>query len=286
MLLVRMRASCAAELPRRRASGGLSSKVLPSSATAARAEANVHQGIKLTTEDRLFVLTGAGISAESGIATFRDSGGLWGRYRTDDVASPGGWARDPALVWRFYSERRRVAEAALPNAAHLALAQLEHELGERMLICTQNIDRLHEAAGTRRIVHVHGELFRSRCSSAQCASEPLEDHQRHEDATCLPHCATCGSLMRPAVVWFGEEPMLMSDVDDALGSCSVFVAIGTSGVVQPVSGFVKFLCARRPDCRTVYVGPERPDNAAFFGERRLGCAAAVVPGLFFCANAE
>ena len=229
--------------------------------------------------DRLFILTGAGISAESGIATFRDSGGLWERHRVEDVASPAGWKRDPALLWRFYSERRRATTPARPNAAHNALAEIEQQLGDRMLVCTQNIDRLHEAAGSQRVRHVHGDLFRSRCSNEDCSSDPVEDHELHEDPDKLPRCASCDALMRPDIVWFGEEPKHLYQVDEFLESCTLFVAIGTSGRVLPVSGFVKFLRARRPGTHTVYVGPEEPENAASFKEIRLGKATMVVPAL-------
>jgi NAD-dependent deacetylase len=234
--------------------------------------------------DRLFVLTGAGISAESGIATFRDAGGLWQSHRVEDVASPTGWARDPALLWRFYSERRDATRAARPNAAHLALAELERIVGERMIVCTQNIDRLHEAAGSRRVVHVHGDLFRSRCSSTTCSSNPVDDENVYLSADALPRCATCGSLMRPDIVWFGEEPRRLGEIDEALESCSLFVAIGTSGLVYPVAGFVKFLRARRPGTRTVYVGLQVPGNAEAFDEIRLGSATALVPGLLSAQN--
>ena len=238
-----------------------------------------HQPLRLTASERVFVLTGAGISAESGIATFRDSGGLWESHRVEDVASPAGWARDPALVWRFYSERRRATRDARPNAAHLALAELERLLGERMIVCTQNIDRLHEAAGSRRVAHVHGDLFRNRCSSTSCATEPVEDEAIHLTANDLPRCSNCGSLMRPDIVWFGEEPRHLREIDEALEDCTIFVAIGTSGVVHPVAGFVKFLRARRPATRTVYVGPEAPDNAESFDEILRGKATDLVPGL-------
>src|SRR5215470_8758822 len=121
------------------------------------------RAISFSQTDRVFVLTGAGISAESGLKTFRDAGGLWEQHRVEDVATPAAWRRDPALVWRFYSERRRQAESCQPNPAHRALAQLGETLGDRLFLCTQNVDPLHERAGSRRVCHMHGELFRSRC---------------------------------------------------------------------------------------------------------------------------
>jgi len=229
--------------------------------------------------DRLFILTGAGISADSGIPTIRDSSGLWQNHRVEDVASPAGWNRDPALVWCFYSERREATRSARPNDAHLALAELERVVGERMVVCTQNIDRLHEKAGSQKVVHVHGDLFRSRCSDVTCATDSVEDEGLYQQADKLPRCPSCGSLMRPDIVWFGEEPRHLREIDEALEHCTVFVAIGTSGVVHPVAGFVKFLRARRPATHTMYVGPKAPDNAESFDEFLRGNATTLVPGL-------
>jgi NAD-dependent deacetylase len=222
---------------------------------------------------RVFILTGAGISAESGIRTFRDANGLWEEYRFEEVASPGGWARDAALVWRFYSQRRRQALECAPNAAHVALARLEEALGERLFLCTQNVDPLHEAAGSRRVVHMHGELLRSRCES--CARPDFLDSKSYESE--MPRCA-CGARLRPHIVWFGEIPMFMDAIGEALAQSDVFVTIGSSGAVYPAAGFVSY--ARQRGVRTVYVGPEAPDNAGAFDECRLGKATEVTPTLF------
>ncbi len=227
--------------------------------------------LSLTDRQRVFVLTGAGISAESGIRTFRDAGGLWEKYRFEEVASPEGWAAHPEVVWRFYGQRRLQAAACLPNAAHQALGALERSLGERLFLCTQNVDDLHEKGGSVRVCHMHGELFRSRCEV--CARPPFEDRAAHAS---LPRCE-CGARVRPHIVWFGEVPFGMDVIARALEACDVFVTIGSSGAVYPAAGFV---AAVRGHARTVYVGPEAPDNASAFDECRLGRASEVVPGLF------
>jgi NAD-dependent deacetylase len=230
---------------------------------------------------RVFVLTGAGISAESGIRTFRDAGGLWEEHRVEDVASPEGWAKSPALVWRFYSLRRAQAETVAPNAAHTALAALEKSIGPRLFLCTQNVDPLHERGGSRHVVHMHGELMKSRCERDHAA--PFEDTATYLDAGIdLPRCQ-CGARIRPHICWFGEIPFHMHDVHDALAKATLFVTIGSSGGVYPAAGFVRV--AREAGARTVYVGPEEPDNASAFDECRLGKATDVVPALFRVAQA-
>ncbi len=221
--------------------------------------------------ERVFVLTGAGISAESGIRTFRDAGGLWEQYRFEEVASPEGWAAHPETVWRFYGQRRVQAAPCEASAAHRALAKLETALGDRLWLCTQNVDDLHEKGGSTRIHHMHGELFKSRCES--CARPPFEDRVAHAS---IPRC-DCGGRVRPHIVWFGEVPLGMELIADALQACDLFVTVGTSGAVYPAAGFV---AAVRGRARAVYVGPEEPDNARMFDECRLGLAGQVVPGLF------
>jgi NAD-dependent deacetylase len=227
---------------------------------------------------RVFVLTGAGISAESGIRTFRDANGLWERYRFEEVASPEGWQAHPEVVWRFYSERRQQARSCDPNPAHFALASLGRAMGDRLLLCTQNVDPLHERAGSEQVVHMHGELMKSRCES--CARPPFEDPNAHHS---IPRCA-CGARVRPHIVWFGEVPFEMDRIARALDACDVFVTIGSSGAVYPAAGFVSAVRARaRPvggRVTTVYVGPERPDNAPAFDQCRLGKATEVLPTLF------
>ena len=229
--------------------------------------------MRLTAADRVFVLTGAGVSAESGLATFRGSGGLWNGYRVEEVATPEAWDADPRLVWRFYSMRRRDALAAEPNAGHRALAAMEAKLGERFYLCTQNVDDLHERAGSRRVHHMHGSLFESRC--VRCMA-PFADRAFYESE--LPKCAGCGAAVRPHIVWFGEMPLDMEDIYDELGRATVLLVVGTSGSVYPAANFVHW--ARQGGARTVYVGPEPPLNASAFTHVVEGKAGEVLPGLF------
>ena len=231
--------------------------------------------MRLTAEDRLFVLTGAGISAESGLATFRGSGGLWSGHRVEEVATPEAWRANSELVWRFYSMRRRDAMDAEPNAAHRALAAIEVHLGDRFYLCTQNVDDLHERAGSRRLHHMHGTLFASRC--VRC-NRPFADHASYESAETLPVCADCGGPVRPHIVWFGEMPLDMDGIYTQLDRASVLLVVGTSGSVYPAAGFVQK--ARRNGTRTVYLGPEKPLNSSAFGEIVLGTATEALPGLF------
>jgi NAD-dependent deacetylase len=230
--------------------------------------------MELSAEDRLFVLTGAGISAESGLATFRGSGGLWNGHRVEEVATPEAWHANPELVWRFYSMRRRDAMAAEPNAGHRALAAIERKMGERFYLCTQNVDDLHERAGSRRVHHMHGMLFQSRC--ARCA-EPFDDRALYETAAALPKCEDCGAGVRPHIVWFGEVPLDMDGIYRELDRATVVLVVGTSGSVYPAAGFVNIANGR--GIRTVYVGPEEPLNAGAFDEIVLGTAAEALPGM-------
>jgi NAD-dependent deacetylase len=226
--------------------------------------------MKLNEKDRLFVLTGAGISAESGLATFRGSGGLWNGYRVEQVATPEAWEADPSLVWNFYSMRRRDALAAEPNAAHRALATLEQRMGDRFYLCTQNVDDLHERAGSRRVHHMHGSLFQSRC--VDC-NQPYSDSASYESA--LPKCDKCGEAVRPHIVWFGEIPLDMEGIYDQLERATHLLVVGTSGSVYPAAGLVHI--ARQRGIRTIYVGPEEPLNAGAFDEILLGTATQVLP---------
>ena len=234
--------------------------------------------MRLSPQDRLFVLTGAGISAESGLATFRGSGGLWDGHRVEDVATPEAWQADPAFVWSFYSARRRAAQHAQPNTAHLALAHIEQHLAldnpTRFYLCTQNVDDLHERAGSRRLHHMHGSLFSSRC--VRC-DQPFPDRAYYE-STPLPTCRDCSSLIRPHIVWFGEIPVDMEGIYSELGRATTLLVVGTSGSVYPAAGLVHI--ARQHGIRTIYVGPEEPTNAASFDDIRLGAATQTLPTLF------
>ena len=218
------------------------------------------------------MLTGAGISAESGLATFRGSGGLWNGYRVEQVATPEAWEKDPGLVWRFYSMRRRDALKAQPNAAHLALASMEQALGNRFFLCTQNVDDLHERAGSVRLHHMHGSLFASRCIACNL---PFADQRTYDDE--LPLCGMCGAPIRPHIVWFGEIPLEMDHIYQELGRATQLLVVGTSGAVYPAAGFAHV--ARERGIRTVYVGPEEPLNASAFDEVLTGSATAVLPHL-------
>jgi NAD-dependent protein deacetylase/lipoamidase len=226
--------------------------------------------------ERLFVLTGAGVSAESGLPTFRAEDGLWAGYRIEDVCTPEAWQRNPAEVWRFYAARREAGLKAEPNAAHVALAELEVRLGERYFLCTQNVDDLHERAGSRRLLHMHGELGKSRCGN-ECGREPVEDWRVYRSLEEVGRCA-CGARLRPHIVFFGEVPLEMDRIVEEIGRATVMVVVGTSGTVYPAAGFVSR--ARQTGARTVYVGPEAPLNAHAFTHVVTGKAGEVLPGLF------
>jgi NAD-dependent deacetylase len=218
----------------------------------------------------LIILTGAGLSAESGLATFRGPGGLWEGHRIEDVCTPEALARDPELVHRFYDERRAALAHVEPNAAHRALARLDAEWPGALLIVTQNVDDLHERAGARRLVHMHGEL-----KSALCAT--CGDRGPWDGA--LPPgmaCGACDALsLRPDIVFFGEMPYAMDAIHAALMQCDLFVSIGTSGAVYPAAGFVEI--ARSIGARTLELNLERSGGSMMFDETRLGPATRLVP---------
>ncbi len=229
---------------------------------------------------RLLVLTGAGVSAESGLRTFRDSDGLWESHRVEDVATPGAFARDPALVWSFYAARRRAAASAEPNAAHRALAACEERMGDRFLLLTQNVDGLHARAGSRRLHELHGSLWRTRC--ARCDRPPFPDAS---EPTEPPACDRCGGLLRPDIVWFGEPVDLEADhasrrflrAASMAGERLVFLAVGTSGSVWPASGLVRL--ASDLGAETWLANLDEADNGMWFTHRALGAATEVVPAL-------
>jgi NAD-dependent deacetylase len=236
--------------------------------------------ISVGADDRVFVLTGAGISAESGLPTFRASDGLWAGHRIEDVCVPEAWKRNPALVWEFYSGRRRDGAKAKPNPAHVALAELESRLGERFFLCTQNVDDLHERAGSVRLVHMHGELAKSRCEQ-ECGRSPVEDRAVYRSLDEVGRCA-CGGRLRPHIVFFGEIPLEMDRIQDEIAKATLMVVVGTSGSVYPAANFVHW--ARQGGARTVYIGPEPPLNAAAFSQVVEGNAGEVLPGLFTVAS--
>jgi NAD-dependent deacetylase len=232
--------------------------------------------IPITNTDRVFVLTGAGISAESGLPTFRASDGLWAGHRVEEICTPEALEENPALVWEFYSKRRADCANAEPNAAHKALAELESQIGDRFFLCTQNVDDLHERAGSERLVHMHGELAKSRCSE-DCGAEPLDDRTVYADLSEVGHCA-CGARLRPHIVFFGEMPLEMRRIQQEMSRSTKMLVIGTSGSVYPAANFVHW--ARQARAKTIYVGPERPLNADAFDTIVEGNAGEVLPGLF------
>jgi NAD-dependent deacetylase len=225
---------------------------------------------------RIFVITGAGISAESGLGTFRDKDGtgIWARFDPMKLATPEAFARNPSEVHAFYNARRRNLLSAAPNSAHFALARLEKALGERggsLALVTQNIDDLHDRAGSKEVIHMHGELFKVRCVACETTIPWREDLGLEDQC---PSCAQIGSL-RPHVVWFGETPLRMDDIYPALYEADLFVAIGTSGSVYPAGGFVSE--ARALGIRTCEINLEPSDNASQFDDKRYGPASEVVP---------
>jgi NAD-dependent deacetylase len=227
----------------------------------------------MTIPHHIFILTGAGISAESGVPVFQ--GTNWRGHSHYDLANIEAWHRDPALVWEYYSERRARARDAQPNPAHFALAKFEQAHGS-LFLCTQNVDGLHEAAGSKNVAHIHGRLFETRCS-ADCGAPPFDDLKGYQPEA-LPRC-TCGELLRPAVCWFGEQPYDLDRIYKELERCTLFMAIGTSGSVQPVASFVATIKNRKTPARTVYAGLDDPANAQYFDEIHLGPASFVVPQL-------
>ncbi|WP_375054873.1 Sir2 family NAD+-dependent deacetylase [Zobellella sp. DQSA1] len=218
----------------------------------------------------IVILTGAGISAESGIKTFRASDGLWEEHRIEDVATPEGYRRDPELVHSFYNARRALLQAVEPNAAHHALARLEAEWPERVTLVTQNIDDLHERAGSRNVLHMHGELLKARCPHSNQTvawAGPLH-------TTDLCHCCQFPEPLRPHVVWFGEMPLLLDRIYHALSEASIFIAIGTSGNVYPAAGFVHE--AAMHDAHTIEINLEPSQVNNHFDEHRYGPATQMV----------
>lgn len=234
------------------------------------------QVIDILPHDRVFVLTGAGISAESGLPTFRAEDGLWAGHRVEDVCTPEAWEANPERVWLFYAARRAAGEIAQPNPAHRALAELESWLGDRFFLCTQNVDDLHERAGAKRLLHMHGQLDRARCER-DCGRPPVEDRNLYTSLSQVPRCA-CGGRLRPHIVFFGEIPLEMDLIQAEIERATLMVVIGTSGSVYPAANFVHW--ARQHKARTVYVGPEPPLNASAFTHIVEGKAGQVVPGLF------
>jgi NAD-dependent deacetylase len=222
----------------------------------------------------IVVLTGAGISAESGIQTFRAEDGLWENHPVEEVATPEGFERNPQLVHQFYNERRAqlLSDATRPNAAHTALAKFEHDFDGSFLLITQNIDNLHERAGSQNLLHMHGEILKMRCVNSQLVFDIRQDLSFDTECRC---CRSPGNL-RPHIVWFGEMPFHMNQINQALEACDLFVSIGTSGNVYPASGFYQTAKIRR--AHTVELNLEATPSS--FDEKHLGPATQEVP-IFF-----
>ena len=229
----------------------------------------------------IVILTGAGISQESGIATFRDAGGLWENMRVEDVATPQGFARNPEMVYAFYNARRQqLADGIEPNAAHKALVRLERESARPVLVVTQNVDDLHDRAGSRHLLHMHGELMKARCASCHAASVWKNDL---DASSVCPGCGKAGR-MRPHIVWFGEMPFHMEEIEAALSQCSLFASIGTSGNVYPAAGFAAV--ARAAGARVVEINMEPSLNASVFHKGFYGPAGVRVPAWVEAVLAE
>ena len=222
---------------------------------------------------RIVVLTGAGVSAESGLSTFRDSDGLWEKHDPMDIATPEAFERDPALVYRFYNARRNQLREVQPNAAHGALAKLQREFVGEVFLVTQNVDDLHERGGSDQVCHMHGELNSMLCEA--CADRMSVPSDYDASSRC-PHCAGTGKL-RPDIVWFGEIPYHMDAIGQHLGACDLFVAIGTSGVVYPAAGFVRE--ALLAGAITVEVNKEISEVTGYFHQQRQGAATVEVTAL-------
>lgn len=221
--------------------------------------------------NRIVILTGAGLSAESGLATFRDEGGIWANYDYHDVATPEGFARNPGLVYEFYNMRRREGMKAEPNAAHQALARLQNDFPGDVQIITQNIDNLLELAGASRVIHMHGELAKTLCTNCEARSPWTEELTA---SLKCPECELIGGL-RPDVVWFGEMPYQMDRIATLVAQCKLFISIGTSGNVYPAASFVA--AAAEAGAHTVELNLEPSDTASYFQEFHHGPATDVVP---------
>jgi len=223
------------------------------------------------TFESIVILTGAGISAESGLSTFRDKDGIWSKVDYREVATPEGFARNPVKVHEFYNTRRRNMATVEPNAAHHALARLEQEFPCEFLLVTQNIDQLHELAGSQKLIHMHGELAKVRCSACNARRE------WRNDLSVQFRCERCDEIgsMRPDVVWFGEMPYRMDEVYAALAGCDLFISIGTSGTVYPAAGFVAE--ARAAGAHTVELNLEPSEGRSLFAEAHRGKATEIVP---------
>ena len=222
---------------------------------------------------KIVVLTGAGVSAESGIRTFRAADGLWENHRVEDVATPEAFERDPATVYRFYNERRAqlLSDEIKPNLAHQALAKFAADSSHDLTIVTQNIDNLHERGGSTGVIHMHGELLKARCVKTEQRLVVNGDFDGNDKC----ECCQPSQAIRPDIVWFGEIPFHMDEIEQALFDCDLFISLGTSGNVYPAAGFVAV--AKQAGARTVELNLEPSSTNAQFDEHHYGLATEVLP---------
>ena len=228
---------------------------------------------KFTKDDRVIVLTGAGISAESGLKTFRDNNGLWENHRVEDVATPDAFKQNPEMVWRFYKQRYfQLAEVA-PNAGHYALNKLEKYSGENFMLITQNVDGLHTQAGNKRVMEMHGSLLDCFCTKCNTNYKMAKIDLN----PAVPVCKKCGGELRPDIVWFGEIPFYLNEIDLILKNVNYFIVVGTSGVVQPAASFLYL--ARMGGAKTIGINLVAPENLMFIDEFHQGTSGELLPEL-------
>ncbi len=228
---------------------------------------------RLSRDKKVVVMTGAGISAESGIKTFRDSGGLWEDHRIEDVATPQAFVRNPLLVWNFYRQRYLQSIEAKPNPAHYSLLKLEQYLGDSFHLITQNVDGLHTRAGSKNVLEMHGSLRYSLC--AKCRERyPLTEVHENDP---IPICPACKTNLRPDIVWFGEVPYFLVEIEKILKQCEILLIVGTSGVVYPAAGFV--MTAKYFGAKTIAINLDQPDNRSFIDEFIQGKSGEILPEL-------
>ncbi|MCF7792679.1 MAG: NAD-dependent deacylase [Candidatus Cloacimonetes bacterium] len=228
---------------------------------------------KFNKTDHVIVLTGAGISAESGLKTFRDHDGLWENHKVENVCTLRAFESNPQLVWDFYKQRYKKLDEVKPNPGHFALQKLEKFLGENFMLITQNIDGLHQAAGNKRVIEMHGSLNSSFCTECSKDFAMQEIYMKHD----IPVCTNCGGKLRPDIVWFGEIPYFMNEIDAILRSANYFLVAGTSGTVQPAASLVYL--AKANGAKTIGVNLQPPQNLMFIDEFHMGKSGEMLPEL-------
>jgi len=245
-------------------------------------EGNEMTSLQIPSDARVVIVTGAGISAESGIGTFRDAGGLWEQHRIEDVATPQAFRQDPDFVWEFYRARKEQALGCTPNDGHRSIVALEQRLrtgGGECTVITQNVDHLHQEAGSDRVIPIHGSLFETICSNRRCSERRVRVQDKDISKREIPKCPKCDALLRPGVVWFGEnlDIDLMNTATQAVRECDWFLAIGTSGAVYPVAGYV--WDAKNAGAKTILINLHEAENQRAFDTYISGYAAQILPSL-------